>query len=60
MIVSFEQLEAARYVSYLKKDGTIITNTQKISPMPVITGAAEYPRRHYRQDKGYGYKHYRS
>ena len=43
MIVSFEQLEAARYVSYLKKDGTIITNTQKISPMPVITGAAEYP-----------------
>ena len=43
MIVSFELLEAARYVSYLKKDGTIITNTQKISPMPVITGAAEYP-----------------
>ena len=43
MIVSFEQLEAARYVSYLKKGGTIITNTQKISPMPVITGAAEYP-----------------
>ncbi len=43
MIISFEQLEAARYVSYLKKDGTIITNTQKISPMPVITGAAEYP-----------------
>ena len=41
MIVSFEQLEAARYVSYLKKGGTIIT--QKISPMPVITGAAEYP-----------------
>ena len=35
MIVSFEQLEAARYVSYLKKDGTIITNTQKISPMPL-------------------------
>ena len=43
IIISFEQLEAARYVSYLKKDGTIITNTQKISPMPVITGAAEYP-----------------
>ena len=43
MIVSFEQLEAARYIAYLKKGGTIITNTQKISPMPVITGAAEYP-----------------
>ena len=43
MIVSFEQLEAARYIAYLKKGGTIITNTQKISPMPVITGASEYP-----------------
>ncbi len=43
IIVSFEQLEAARYVSYLKNGGTLITNTQKISPMPVITGAAQYP-----------------
>jgi len=43
IIISFELLEAARYVEYLKKDGTIITNTQKINPMPVITGAMEYP-----------------
>ncbi len=43
-IVSFEKLEAARYVSYLKKDGRIVTNTQEIDPMPVITGAAEYPQ----------------
>lgn len=42
-IVSFEQLEAARYVDYLKKDGQIVVNTQKIDPMPVITGAAVYP-----------------
>ncbi len=42
-IVSFEKLEAARWVEYLKKDGVIITNTQQIDPMPVITGAAEYP-----------------
>ena len=42
-IVSFEELEAARYVEYLKKDGRIVTNTQQIDPMPVITGAAEYP-----------------
>ena len=26
-----------------KKDGQIVTNTQQIDPMPVITGAAEYP-----------------
>ncbi len=42
-IVSFEQLEAARYTEFLKKDGQIIVNTQEIDPMPVITGAAEYP-----------------
>ncbi len=42
-IVSFELLEAARWLPYLKKDGQIVTNTQQIDPMPVITGAAEYP-----------------
>ncbi|MEL4105746.1 indolepyruvate oxidoreductase subunit beta [Oscillospiraceae bacterium WX1] len=42
-IVSFELLEAARWLSYLKPDGKIITNTQQIDPMPVITGAAAYP-----------------
>ena len=43
-IVSFEELEAARWTEYLKPDGKIITNTQQISPMPVIIGAAEYPQ----------------
>ena len=42
-IVSFELLEAARWLPYLKKDGQIVTNIQQIDPMPVITGAAEYP-----------------
>ena len=42
-IVSFEALEAARWLPYLKEDGVIVTNTQQIDPMPVITGAAEYP-----------------
>lgn len=42
-IVSFELLEAARYTEYLRPDGRIITNTQQINPMPVITGAAAYP-----------------
>ena len=42
-IVSFEILEAARWLPYLKKDGQIVTNTQQIDPMPVITGAAVYP-----------------
>jgi len=44
IIVSFEKLEAARWLEYLKPDGQIITNTQEVEPMPVITGAAEYPQ----------------
>lgn len=43
LILAFEQLEAARFLPYLKKDGVIVVNTQKIDPMPVITGAAVYP-----------------
>ena len=43
IILSFEQLEAARYLPYLKKGGVIVTNTQKIDPMSVVTGAAKYP-----------------
>lgn len=43
MIISFEELEAARWLSYLKKGGRIVTNTQQIEPMPVITGNAAYP-----------------
>lgn len=43
LILSFEQLEAARWLEYLKPDGKIITNIQKMEPMPVITGAAIYP-----------------
>ncbi|MBO5488429.1 MAG: indolepyruvate oxidoreductase subunit beta [Eubacterium sp.] len=43
IIVSFEKLEAARYLEYLKPGGKIVTNIQEIDPMPVITGAMEYP-----------------
>lgn len=43
VIISFEKLEAARWLEFLKKYGTIITNTQEVEPMPVITGAAAYP-----------------
>jgi indolepyruvate ferredoxin oxidoreductase beta subunit len=42
-IVSFELLEAARWLPYLKPGGQVITNTQRLDPMPVITGQAQYP-----------------
>lgn len=43
VIISFEQLETARWLPFLKKDGKIVTSTQKIYPMPVISGNAVYP-----------------
>ena len=42
-IISFETLEAARYMEKLKLGGTIIVSDQQMDPMPVITGAASYP-----------------
>lgn len=44
IILSFEQLEAARWLEYLNPNGKIIVNTQTIDPMTVIIGAAEYPQ----------------
>ena len=43
IILAFELLEAMRALPWLKKGGKIIVNEQMIDPMPVITGAAEYP-----------------
>ena len=43
VLIAFERLEAMRYAAYLKKDGVIIVNDQRIDPMPVVTGKAEYP-----------------
>lgn len=43
VIISFEKLEAARWLKFLKKGGKLITSTQELDPMPVIIGAAEYP-----------------
>lgn len=43
VLIAFEKLEALRYAHFLKKDGVLIVNDQKISPMTVVTGAAQYP-----------------
>ena len=43
LIISFEQLECARWLPYLKKGGKLVTSDQTLDPMPVITGAAVYP-----------------
>lgn len=43
VLIAFERLEALRYAHYLKKDGVMIVNDQRIDPMPVVTGVAKYP-----------------
>ncbi|MDO4548137.1 MAG: indolepyruvate oxidoreductase subunit beta [Clostridia bacterium] len=42
-IIAFEEMEAMRAVSYLKKGGRIILSSGQIDPMPVIIGDAKYP-----------------
>ena len=44
ILLAFEQLEALRWLPYvITERGEVYVNTQKILPMPVITGAARYP-----------------
>lgn len=43
VIIAFEELEAYRWLPYLKKGGAMYVNTQQILPMSVILGQAEYP-----------------
>lgn len=43
ILIAFERLEAMRYAHFLKKDGVLIVNDQRIDPMSVVTGAAQYP-----------------
>ncbi len=42
-LVAFEQLEALRWLHFLKPGGKVVVNSQKINPMTVIIGTATYP-----------------
>ncbi len=43
VLIAFEMLEALRYAHFLKKDGVLIVNEQRIDPITVVTGVAQYP-----------------
>ncbi len=43
LLIAFETLEAKRYAHFLKKDGVLVVNEQRIDPITVVTGAATYP-----------------
>lgn len=42
-LVSFEQMEAARVVNYLKEDGVLLVNNLKINSMLTLNGKIKYP-----------------
>ena len=44
VIVAFEKSEALRWVSYLRKNGTIIINNYEIHSVPVLIGQETYPK----------------
>ncbi|MRR09459.1 indolepyruvate oxidoreductase subunit beta [bacterium] len=43
VILSFEEMETARYLDFLKPGGAVIVNRQQVLPMTVATGQAQYP-----------------
>ncbi len=43
ILVSFEKMESLRYLQYLRKDSSIIVNSEKIYPPAVNIGASPYP-----------------
>jgi indolepyruvate ferredoxin oxidoreductase, beta subunit len=43
ILLSFEELETARYVDYLKKDAIVIINRYRLAPPSVISGKEPYP-----------------
>ena len=54
ILVSFEKMEALRYLRFLKKDAAIILNTEEIYPPAVNMGEAPYPE----EDDAFLKKHY--
>jgi indolepyruvate ferredoxin oxidoreductase beta subunit len=43
VLMSFEQMEAARNVDYLKKNGLLLVNNYKINSMVTLNGKVQYP-----------------
>ena len=58
-VLAFEKLEALRFSYYVKPDGVILVNDQEIMPMPVITGAEEYPTDIYERIAAAGHKYFK-
>lgn len=43
ILVSFEKMEALRWLEYLKPDGKVIVNDYEIASIPILSGKFDYP-----------------
>ena len=43
IILAFEKIEAARWLDYLKPEGMVIINNERVNPLPVMSGKVKYP-----------------
>lgn len=43
ILLAFEKLEAARWLDYVKPDGMVIVNDERVDPLPVMSGKTKYP-----------------
>ena len=43
VLIAFERLEAKRYAHFLKPEGVLIVNDERMDPMPVVMGKMAYP-----------------
>lgn len=43
ILVSFEKMEALRWLEYLKPDGKIVVNDYEMGSMPILSGKFDYP-----------------
>lgn len=43
VLVSFESMETAKWIQFLKKDGKVLINDFEIPSAPILSGTASYP-----------------
>ena len=43
ILVSFEKMEAMRWLKYLKPEGRIVVNDYEMASMPILSGKVDYP-----------------
>ncbi len=43
ILVSFEEMETAKWIEFVKPDGTVVINDFRIPSAPILIGATDYP-----------------